>query len=80
MSTQSDNSESADNKERRFTSFSEFYPYYLSEHRNSTCRSLHYIGSSIGLGILLFALTSGSWSVGVPGIYPVVWLYVDEYG
>ena len=59
MSTQSDNSESADNKERRFTSFSEFYPYYLSEHRNSTCRSLHYIGSSIGLGVLLFALTSG---------------------
>lgn len=44
----------------RFTSFSEFYPYYLSEHRNPTCRSLHYIGSSIGLGVLLFALTSGN--------------------
>ena len=44
----------------RFTSFSEFYPYYLSEHRNPTCRSLHYMGSSIGLGVLLFALTSGN--------------------
>ena len=59
MSTQTDNSESAASKDHRFTSFSEFYPYYLSEHRNSTCRSLHYIGSSIGLGVLLFALTSG---------------------
>ena len=60
MSTQTKNSESAVRKDHRFTSFSEFYPYYLSEHRNSTCRSLHYIGSSIGLGVLLFSLTSGN--------------------
>lgn len=60
MSTQTKNSESAVSKDHRFTSFSEFYPYYLSEHRNSTCRSLHYIGSSIGLGVLLFSLTSGN--------------------
>lgn len=59
MSTETDNSENAVNRDLRFTNFSEFYPYYLSEHRNSTCRSLHYIGSSIGLGVLLFSITSG---------------------
>ena len=28
-----------------FNSFAEFYPYYLSEHQNRTCRRLHLIGS-----------------------------------
>jgi len=50
-------------KNERFTSFSEFYPYYLSEHRNPTCRNLHYLGSALALGILLYALTSGHFSV-----------------
>lgn len=47
--------------EERFASFEEFYPYYLSEHSNRICRSLHYIGSSVALGILLFALISSSY-------------------
>ena len=46
-----------------FNSFSEFYPYYLSEHKNPTCRVLHYIGSAIALGIILYALTSGKLAV-----------------
>ncbi|MEJ0004146.1 MAG: DUF962 domain-containing protein [Pararobbsia sp.] len=29
-----------------FASFSEFYPYYLSEHRNAACRRLHFVGSA----------------------------------
>ena len=29
-----------------FGSFREFYPFYLSEHRDRTCRRLHVIGSS----------------------------------
>jgi hypothetical protein len=38
----------------RFASFSEFYPFYLSEHSNRTSRRLHFIGSC---GVLiLFAL------------------------
>ena len=50
----------AEIKTEGFTSFSEFYPYYLSEHSNPTCRTLHYIGTSLGLGVMLFALTSGN--------------------
>ena len=29
-----------------FASFREFYPFYLGEHRNRTCRRLHFIGTS----------------------------------
>ena len=32
-----------------FDSFEEFYPFYLSQHENQTCRRLHFIGSSIAL-------------------------------
>ncbi|WP_224784935.1 DUF962 domain-containing protein [Marinihelvus fidelis] len=32
-----------------YQSFSEFYPFYLSEHENRTCRRLHFVGTSLGL-------------------------------
>ena len=34
---------------RSFKSFAEFYPFYLSEHNNLTCRRLHFAGSSLSL-------------------------------
>jgi hypothetical protein len=37
-----------------FATFREFYPYYLSEHADRTCRRLHFIGSCLAL--LCFAL------------------------
>jgi hypothetical protein len=39
-----------------FNSFAEFYPYYLSEHRNRTCRRLHVIGSGLGLALAIYGL------------------------
>jgi len=45
----------------RFGSFREFYPFYLSEHRNRTCRRLHVLGSAAALLCLLAALLSGRW-------------------
>ena len=33
----------------RFRRFAEFYPYYLSEHRNRTCRRLHFVGTMLVL-------------------------------
>ena len=32
---------------KAFNSFAQFYPYYLQEHSNATCRRLHYVGSSL---------------------------------
>lgn len=42
----------------RPSGFREFYPYYLSEHSNRTCRRLHFIGTSVGLACVLQALES----------------------
>ncbi|MCA1929865.1 DUF962 domain-containing protein [Rheinheimera sp.] len=44
-----------------FRSFSEFYPYYLSEHQNPVCRRLHYIGSTLVLAILAALSLTGLW-------------------
>jgi len=46
---------------QQFRSFAEFYPYYLSEHRNATCRQLHYVGSSLVLFIACWLMFSGAW-------------------
>ena len=34
------------------SSFTEFYPFYLSEHSNRTCRRLHFVGSTLSLARL----------------------------
>lgn len=36
----------------RYQSFREFYPFYLGEHSNLTCRRLHFIGSCLVLVLL----------------------------
>lgn len=53
---------------KRFASFHEFYPYYLSEHANVTCRRLHFVGSSLVIGILVAAILRGNpmWLLLVP--------------
>ncbi|TBU95347.1 Mpo1-like protein [Phytopseudomonas dryadis] len=46
---------------KRFNSFAEFYPYYLQEHSNPTCRRLHYVGSLLVLAVLGHVLLSQQW-------------------
>jgi hypothetical protein len=45
---------------RSFKSFAEFYPFYLQEHSNRTCRRLHFVGSTLSLLCLAGALWRGS--------------------
>jgi hypothetical protein len=33
--------------EERYKSLKEFYPFYLKEHLNPTCRKLHFTGTSL---------------------------------
>lgn len=40
-------------------SFAEFYPFYLGEHANRTCRRLHFAGSSLALMCLITGLVRG---------------------
>jgi len=42
-----------------FNSFAEFYPFYLNEHSNRTCRRLHFFGSSLTLMCLAMLLWTG---------------------
>jgi len=44
-----------------YSSFREFYPFYLSEHRNATCRRLHFVGSSLVLILLASMIYTGRW-------------------
>ncbi|WP_339799566.1 Mpo1-like protein [uncultured Marinobacter sp.] len=46
---------------QEYKSFSEFYPYYLDEHRNLNCRRLHFVGSLIVLVILAAVLVTQAW-------------------
>ena len=36
----------------KIKTFAEFYPFYLSQHQNKVCRQLHFVGSSLVLGLL----------------------------
>ena len=53
---------------RRFASFAEFYPYYLSEHADRTCRRLHFAGTSLVLGCVVAAWATGNawWLAAAP--------------
>ena len=52
----------------KYTSFAEFYPFYLSEHSNRTCRQLHFVGSSLVLSTIVLAIVTGSaaWLLAAP--------------
>jgi hypothetical protein len=66
-----------------FTSFAEFYPFYLSEHSDRRCRRLHFIGSTLVIGVVALAVLSSElrwlWLAPVFG-YGCAWIghYVFE--
>lgn len=66
-----------------YASFAEFYPFYLGEHGNRTCRRMHFIGSTLVIAVLVLALWSGQlrwlWLIPVVG-YGFAWVghYVFE--
>jgi len=45
----------------QYKTFSDFYAFYLSEHSNQTARRLHFVGTSLALACLLFALFKMLW-------------------
>ncbi|MNG90327.1 hypothetical protein D3C76_527830 [compost metagenome] len=49
------------NSTAQFRSFAEFYPYYLGEHSNPTCRRLHFVGTSLVIALLAYTIGSGKW-------------------
>ena len=49
------------NTEKEFSSFSEFYPYYLSEHGDKLNRRLHFTGLLTALLILVVSIITKKW-------------------
>jgi hypothetical protein len=43
----------------KFNSFSEFWPYYLSEHSNPLNQKLHALGTTVGLFLLAMVFIKG---------------------
>lgn len=43
-----------------YSSFREFYPFYLNEHSNVRCRRMHFAGSTLVLAVLVLAIVSGN--------------------
>ncbi|MFT3996897.1 MAG: DUF962 domain-containing protein [Asticcacaulis sp.] len=41
----------------RYTTYSSFFDFYLSEHSQSRTRVLHYAGSSLGVAAIILALS-----------------------
>ena len=64
----------------KFESFKDFYPFYLGEHSNRTCRRLHFVGTSIGLLFLIAAVvTLNPWWVLVGIVQGYVWAWVGHF-
>ena len=45
---------------KKYASFREFYPFYLSEHSNQTCRRLHFVGTTLALVLVVTAVLKGA--------------------
>lgn len=44
---------------KRFKRFADFYPFYLGEHSNRSCRRMHFVGSTLALVCLAMLLLTG---------------------
>ena len=60
---------------KKYNTFGEFYPFYLSQHQNSICRLLHFIGTSIVILLLIFYVNTATDLIFIPLIgYGLAWV------
>ena len=60
-----------------YKSFSDFYPFYIHEHSNRTCRRIHIVGSALVLVCLVTAIVTMNprWLLAMPVIgYGFAWV------
>jgi hypothetical protein len=49
------------NNDKDFHTFGDFYPFYLGEHANRTCRRLHFTGTSTAAALIVSAVLTQQW-------------------
>jgi hypothetical protein len=47
--------------ERKYKSFKEFYPYYLTEHAKPGTQATHFIGTALVIALLVYGLATQQW-------------------
>ena len=63
-----------------FANFEEFYPFYLAEHSNLTCRRLHFIGTTIGIVLFATAFYTQNWWLILLGfVQGYAWAWVGHF-
>ncbi len=55
---------------RRFNSFEEFWPHYVTEHSKPTTRLLHLLGTTVGLACVAYFVATGRWWLFPLGLVP----------
>ena len=56
--------------ETRYRSFSEFWPFYVSEHSKPATRLLHLVGTTAGIALLVYLIATGRWWLFFLGFVP----------
>lgn len=46
---------------REHRTFGQFWPFYLREHSRPRTRALHYVGTTLVVALLIYAVLSGRW-------------------
>ena len=46
---------------RKYNSLKEFYPFYLTEHQDTTCRVLHFAGTALVFLVFFWAMFTQTW-------------------
>jgi hypothetical protein len=60
--------------------FAEFWPYYVGEHSKPGTRALHFVGSTLVLGVLAYVLWSGrAWFLLLAPVFGYGFAWVSHF-